>query len=102
MRKLLLFVLNLSPMVPSSPVPNGDKFVHFMEFLILGAIAGGELKFLIFPVLLEALQIFIPSRSFSLFDMGTNLIGFGFGYLVWWVWNESCNRGVSFFHERGN
>lgn len=93
---ILLFVLNLSPVVPSSPVSNGDKLIHFMEFLILGFMVRGDPKFLIFPILLETGQMFIPP---SLFDMGTNLIGFGFGYLVRWVWNESRDRGVPFFHE---
>ncbi|AIF70305.1 hypothetical protein PAP_09650 [Palaeococcus pacificus DY20341] len=89
---LLLFVLNLSPKVPTSPIPNGDKLVHFLEFALLGVLADGSAKYLLgLPFLLEFLQLFVPGRVFSTGDMMANLIGFTCGYLAWRVWNEGGN-----------
>ncbi|USS40012.1 VanZ family protein [Thermococcus aggregans] len=87
---LFLAYANLSPKVPSAGVVGGDKIAHFLEFLILGLITGNKL-YVVFPVIFESLQLFIPGRSFSFMDMAANLIGFGVGYLVWRWWNEGSN-----------
>lgn len=64
--------------------------MHFLEFFVLGLISGNKF-YMVFPVILEFLQVFIPGRSFSFMDMAANLIGFGVGYLIWRWWNESGN-----------
>lgn len=84
---ILLFLLNLSPVVPASPVSHGDKVVHFVEFLLLGVL-GRRAWLLVFPILLETLQIAVPGRTFSPHDMAANLIGFAVGYVIWRVRNE--------------
>ncbi|RLF77579.1 VanZ family protein [Thermococci archaeon] len=88
---IFLTYANLSPKVPSTGIEGGDKIAHFLEFFILGLISGNKL-YIVFPVTLEYLQVFIPGRSFSFMDMAANLIGFGIGYLVWRWWNEGSNR----------
>ncbi|WP_461864559.1 VanZ family protein [Thermococcus sp.] len=96
---LLLLYLNLTPAVPSSPVSGGDKAVHFLEFAVL-AFLGRErvMIFLPFPVLLELLQISIPGRTFSVWDMVANLIGFAAGALMGW-WHEGPHEGASLFNK---
>ncbi|WP_048150576.1 VanZ family protein [Palaeococcus ferrophilus] len=84
---ILLFLLNLFPVVPASPVANGDKVVHLIEFLLLGVL-GGRAWLVVFPILLEVLQLAVPGRTFSLHDMAANLIGFAVGYGIWRVRNE--------------
>ncbi|HEX68372.1 MAG: VanZ family protein [Thermococcus sp.] len=88
---ILLTYANLSPKVPSAGVAGGDKIAHFLEFLILGLVSRDK-SYMIFPVLFETLQLFVPGRSFSFLDMSANLIGFGVGYLLWRWWNESADR----------
>ena len=90
---LVLTYANLSPKVPSSGIVGGDKIIHFLEFFILGILSINK-AFLVFPVIFELLQLFVPGRSFSFLDMGVNLIGFTTGYFVWRWWNESSDRGT--------
>ncbi|ALV61829.1 hypothetical protein ADU37_CDS01300 [Thermococcus sp. 2319x1] len=96
LRYLYLIVLiyaNLSPKVPSAGIAGGDKIAHFFEFLFLGLISENKF-YIVFPVILESLQVFVPGRSFSFMDMAANLMGFGAGYLLWRWWNEGSNRGA--------
>jgi len=88
---LFLFYLNLTPVIPSTPMSNGDKIAHFAEFYILSFLGKEKVKYLvILPILLEFLQLFIPGRNFSIFDMLANLIGFSAGILVWrWLYEGS-------------
>lgn len=88
---LFLFYLNLTPVIPSTPVSNGDKIAHFTQFYILSFLGREKAEYLvILPILLELLQIFIPGRDFSVFDMLANLIGFSVGILVWrWFYEGS-------------
>ena len=90
---LLLVILNLFPKVPSFPVSGGDKVVHLLEFLVLGFFASEKWPyFLVFPVVLEALQAVVPGRTFSLADMAANLMGFGAGVL--WGWYYGLRKGA--------
>ncbi|ACJ16925.1 Hypothetical protein TON_1435 [Thermococcus onnurineus NA1] len=85
---LLLIFLNLTPRIPSAPVENGDKLAHFAEFLILGFLGWPLWRYLTpLPFLLEFLQLFVPGRTFSPYDMAANLIGFALGVLFGW-WYE--------------
>ncbi|KUK16625.1 VanZ family protein [Thermococcus sp. 101 C5] len=86
---IFLACANLSPKVPSAGIAGGDKIAHFLEFFALGLM--GEKTYMVFPVVFESLQLFIPGRTFSFMDMAANLIGFGVGYLIWRWWNESGN-----------
>jgi len=96
---LLLLFLNVMPAVPSSPVPNGDKLVHLLEFSALGILGWRWWAYLLLlPFLLESLQLFVPGRTFSFVDMGTNLIGFALGVLLGW-WYEGRNEGAPLLNE---
>lgn len=96
---LLLFILNLSPRTPSAPVAHGDKVVHFLEFLTLGFLGWPAFLYLLpLPFLLEFLQLFVPGRTFSPYDMAANLIGFGFGVLLGW-WYGGRHEGASLHNE---
>jgi len=96
---LLLLFLNLTPAVPSSPVPNGDKLVHLAEFVVLGFLGLPLWRYLVpLPVVLESLQLFVPGRTFSFADMGANLIGFALGVLFGW-WHEGRDEGAPLLNE---
>ncbi|WP_087035748.1 VanZ family protein [Thermococcus litoralis] len=88
---IFLACANLSPKVPSAGIAGGDKIAHFLEFFVLGLISGSKF-YMVFPVILEFMQVFIPGRSFSFMDMAANLIGFGAGYLLWRWWDEGSDR----------
>jgi len=96
---LFLLFLNLNPGVPSSPVANGDKLAHLMEFVALGFL-GWRLWYYLLPLpfLMEFLQLFVPGRTFSFADMAANLIGFTLGLIAGW-WYEGRDEGAPFFHE---
>lgn len=96
---LLLLFLNLTPRVPSSPVANGDKLAHLAEFVVLGFLGRSLRRYLIpLPIVLESLQLFIPDRTFSLADMGANLIGFALGVLFGWLY-EGRDEGAQLLNE---
>ncbi|WP_088853283.1 VanZ family protein [Thermococcus pacificus] len=96
----LLLFLNLFPAVPTSPVENGDKLAHFLMFLLLGFIGFARWPCLLpVPFLTEPLQLFIPGRTFSLWDMAANLIGFSAGVVIGW-WYEGSRGGASLL-DRG-
>lgn len=99
----LLFLLyaNLTPQVPTVPISGGDKIAHFLEFLILGILGYDKTFLFALPIVLEYLQLFVPGRCFSYYDMVANLIGFGVGVIVWW-WYESGKKGASLFHKGRN
>ncbi|ASJ13251.1 VanZ family protein [Thermococcus thioreducens] len=91
---ILLIFLNITPSVPSSPVQNGDKLVHFFEFALLGLLGRSLWVYLLpLPVLLEFFQLFVPGRTFSFADMGANLIGFALGVLIGWL-HEGSHKGA--------
>ena len=88
---VLLLLLNLSPMVPASPVENGDKVAHFAMFLLLGLLGSARWPYLLpVPFLTESLQLLVPGRTFSFLDMAANLIGFSAGVLLGW-WHEGSH-----------
>ena len=90
----LLLLLNLMPVTPSSPVEGGDKVAHLLEFLLLGFLGWNAWPYLLpLPVLLEFLQLFVPGRTFSPWDMAANLIGFSAGVLLGW-WYEGRYQGA--------
>ncbi|QDA32092.1 VanZ family protein [Thermococcus indicus] len=99
---LLLLFLNLTPRVPSSPVANGDKLVHLVEFASLGFFGWRWWAYLLpLPFLLEFLQLFVPGRTFSFADMGANLIGFTLGVIAGW-WHEGSHEGTEVSNEGGD
>jgi len=44
-------------------------------------------------VLMEGVQVFIPTRGASLIDMGSNVLGVAIGFIVYLLWRASM-RGV--------
>ncbi|NJE29889.1 VanZ family protein [Thermococcus sp. 18S1] len=96
---LLLLFLNLTPRVPSSPVANGDKLAHLVEFAALGFIGWRWWAYLLpLPFLLEFFQLFVPGRTFSFADIGANLIGFTLGLIAGW-WYEGSHEGTEVSNE---
>lgn len=53
--------------------PSCRRFLPFY-FVIIGV-----------SVILEIAQFWIPKRTFSLMDMGSNILGITVAYLVWWT-----------------
>ncbi|WP_148883296.1 VanZ family protein [Thermococcus aciditolerans] len=99
---LLLLFLNLTPRVPSSPVANGDKLAHLVEFAALGFLGWRLWTYLLpLPFLLEFLQLFVPGRTFSFADMCANLIGFTLGVTAGW-WYDGSHEGTEVSNEGGD
>lgn len=81
--------------IEEDAVPAHDRGVHFLFFLGLGflvrasrwpirrwALAAGVV---LYAILIEGLQHFVPSRSVELLDFGENLLGLAAGAGVWWL-----------------
>ncbi|NJE60633.1 VanZ family protein [Thermococcus sp. 21S7] len=99
---LLLLFLNLTPRVPSSPVANGDKLAHLVEFAALGFLGWRLWPYLLpLPFLMEFLQLFVPGRTFSFADMAANLIGFTLGLIAGWLY-EGSHEGTEVSNEGGD
>lgn len=60
--------------------PSSRRFIPFY-FIIIGV-----------SVILEIAQLWIPKRSFSLMDIGSNILGITLAYLCWWAINSWRNR----------
>jgi VanZ family protein len=74
---------------------------HFLSYTLLGFFLSGVFSrrntFIaplvagLFGVLMEFVQIFIPSRDASLMDIGINFLGVGIGFGVAFILHESSN-----------
>jgi VanZ family protein len=84
-----------------SSITNGDKIIHFMEYFILALVLFKSLQLyklkkiniyvlgiiigIVFMLLSETVQLFVPGRSFSFYDMLADFMGFiiGMGVFKW-------------------
>ena len=89
---IALILLSLIPLSGISPPGNSDKIAHFIAYCGLAVFVyfiarSFNMRLYLFlsvialGILLEGLQIVIPGRSFSYFDILANALGavFGFG-----------------------
>ena len=75
---------------------NSPGFGHFICYALLGLSLTGvfsrhfiflaPLVAVLFGVVMELVQVFIPSRDASLMDIGLNVLGVGLGFGVYLVW----------------
>lgn len=83
---LAIFIVSSIPgsELPEQPFPGFDKFAHFVEYLILGFLwakaLGRKLFFIIllgiiYGILDEIHQIFVPLREFNIMDILVDSIG---------------------------
>jgi VanZ family protein len=67
-------------------VTSSDKYAHFIAFFVLSVLLLFAYSFskpffstvlfmMLFGLVIEAIQIFVPYRSFSLLDFGADLLG---------------------------
>ncbi len=100
---VVILVLTL---IPGNNIPvaraGTDKIVHFfifavlMYFMLRGFKKQSQFPYLaehfirtsfiiciLYGCMIEIIQIFIPLRSFDLFDIAANSIGVGIGYFVY-------------------
>ena len=114
MRVLLLVVLGATvvAIVAGSLVsamaawPSGlsPGLAHFLAYTVLGVLMTLALRArrcgVVWAFLLTALigtgvevsQMLVPVRTFSLFDLGINVVGAGFGVLVGWFFGVLVGR----------
>ena len=83
--------------------PHGDKFMHFTRsFILAGLVACNARLFFkqlksfylilllcVFVISLEVSQIYIDTRTFSLFDLGIELLGAILGFWLLKVLSEN-------------
>jgi VanZ family protein len=101
----LIFALSSVSNVPSLPLHVGDKLAHTalyagFGFLVTRALAGGVGRAVTGRAVLVALafsavyglsdethQLFVPRRTFDLWDLAADVVGGGLGAAAWWMWN---------------
>jgi|SRR5210317_604051 len=89
--------LRLSKTSMSMTIRESAGLGHFICYTVLSLSLTGvfshrhtllaPLVALGFGVLMESVQIFIPSRDASLLDVGINFLGVSLGFGVYWVWS---------------
>ena len=97
----LLTVLLLAPNplallgIHRPPGPSGGRGVHFVCFTLLAVLVhAGRWPvrrrllvglLLVYAVVIEGLQWFVPARSVELLDVIENLLGLAVGTAIWWI-----------------
>lgn len=87
-------------------LPNNDKITHIIVFFILAILVDYSfpkhkfgLKSILFlfsfGLLIELIQFFIPSKYFSLYDLGADCIGFTIYLFFILIFKTSIKRQVS-------
>ena len=89
----------------SSVMRESPGFGHFICYTILSlsltGVFSSRWKFMAplvafgFGMLMESVQIFIPSRDASFMDIVVNMLGASLGFCMYWVW-------VTYVYPRGN
>ncbi|MFD2037645.1 VanZ family protein [Belliella marina] len=102
---VLLAMLSPGDKFPSTPqIPHKDKIVHFGLFFVLNLLwmrvwvveASKDKKFLklftsylvfgiIFAILVEYLQLYVPNRSFDYYDIAANMLGAAVGVICFYI-----------------
>ena len=103
--------LRLSKTSLSMTIRESAGLGHFICYTVLslsltGVFSHGHrllapLVALGFGVLMESVQIFIPSREASFLDVGINFLGVSLGFGVYWVWS-TYNRKRDSERIKGN
>lgn len=97
---LAVVILSLIPLSGIEAPDNSDKIAHFIAYSGLGVFAyfiarsfNTRLYLFVFVialgVLLETLQLAIPGRGFSYFDLLANTLGTIFGFCLSWMFRAS-------------
>jgi VanZ family protein len=84
-------------------LPDNDKLIHVIIFFILAVLVDysfhessfGFYKILflmIFGLLIEVIQYFIPSKHFSLYDLAADCIGVALFWLIMLISKTFINR----------
>ena len=84
-------------------LPNNDKIIHIVIFFILAILVDysfpetrfgfkSSLFLFSFGLLIEVIQYFIPSKHFSLYDLGADCIGLAIYWLIMLIFNAFFNR----------
>ena len=96
---LYIFMILIGTLLPRVGYPlvrNYDKFFHFVEFLILAFLLMKTLfaykpkniyaiaifVSILIIILSEVVQLFVPSRSFSYWDMAFDAMGATIGFIL--------------------
>jgi VanZ family protein len=110
----LIFALSSVSNVPALPMSVSDKSAHVVlytgfGFLVMRALAGGVGRQVTVRAVFAALaicavyglsdethQLFVPRRTFDLWDLTADVAGGGLGSAAWWIWStlRRCGRGT--------
>ena len=81
-----------------------DLLLHFIGYTVLmlsGMLANGNhprrlfAGLLVYSIVIETIQYFLPYRTFSLTDILANLAGLGAGSFIWWLGNRYYHRKLA-------
>ncbi len=85
------------------PGPPGGRGVHFVAFLVFGLLMLGArwpirretvlLTLIVYAVVVESLQGFVPDRTVELLDYAENLVGLALGTCIGWLFQPRGNAG---------
>ena len=88
--------LSLSRTTLSASLWGSPNLGHFLCYTLLSLSLSGlfsrRKKYLAplvamgFGILMEIVQIFIPSRDSNLLDIGVNILGISLGFGIYWLW----------------
>jgi VanZ family protein len=108
---VLIFALSSVSNVPTLPMHGSDKAAHAvlyagLGFLVTRALAGGVGRQVTARAVFAALaicavyglsdethQLFVPRRTFDLWDLAADVVGGGLGSAAWWMWNTLRRSG---------
>ena len=118
---VVVLILTLLPgeKLPDVPIFGIDKIVHFFIFgLLMILSAFGLYKIsrqensiqspvlisllysVLFGIMIEVIQQYVPNRSFSVYDIIANVIGVGLGYLTFNIWRKRYGNSPSTKNQR--
>lgn len=88
--------LSISGSTLSASLRISPNLGHFLCYALLSLSLSGvfsrrnkylaPLVAVVFGMVMEGAQIFIPSRDASLFDIGFNILGVATGFGIYWLW----------------
>lgn len=98
-----LIVLSLFPLLGMEAGGNSDKIAHFIAYTVLSVLfyfsssnSKKRIYLLLFViaigVILEALQLLVPGRNFSYYDLLANIAGGFLGFGISWMLLQSTER----------
>jgi len=88
--------LSISRSALSASLRGSPNLGHFLCYALLSLSLSGvfsrrnkylaPLVAVVFGMIMEIVQLFIPSRDSSLLDIGFNILGITTGFGVYWLW----------------